>query len=312
MLTKSERNTIIDVYEIFSEAGGVTAMQSNLLNIIEARFDRLSKGQKSIARYILNHYEKAAYMTAAKLGNLAEVSESTVVRFANELGFEGYPELQRALQELVRTNLTSFQRVEVSDSIIGDKNVLDQVLLSDAEKIRKTLETIDKDAFDKAVDNIIGAKRIYIIGVRSSATLAGFLHYSLQMIFDNLTLVQTTSGNEMFEQIMNIEEGDVMIAISFPRYSKRIIKAVEFAKRNGANVVALTDRATSPIAADADQLLTANSDMASFVDSLVAPLSIINAIIAALARKKRDELTERLRKLEEIWDEYDVYDKGRN
>lgn len=287
-------------------------MESNLLKIIESRFDGLSKGQKSIARYILDHYEKAAYMTAAKLGMLVKVSESTVVRFANELGFDGYPALQSALRELVRTNLTSFQRVEVSDSIIGDRDVLEQVLLSDAEKIRRTLDAIDRRAFDEAVDKIINANRIYIIGVRSSATLAGFLHYNLQMVFDNLTLVQTTSGNEMFEQIMRIGEGDVMIAISFPRYSKRIIKAVEFAKKSGADVVALTDRETSPIAREASQLLTANSDMASFVDSLVAPLSIINAIIVSVGRKKREELTVRLKKLEKIWDEYDVYDKSGN
>ena len=285
-------------------------MDTNLLKEIESRFNGFSKGQKSIARYILEHYEKAAYMTAAKLGALVEVSESTVVRFANELGFDGYPALQVALRELVRTNLTSFQRIEVSDSIIGDKNVLEQVLLSDAEKLRRTLDSIDRDAFDAAVDKIINANRIYIIGVRSSATLAGFLHYNLQMAFDNLTLVQTTSGNEMLEQIMHIGKGDVMIAISFPRYSKRIIKAVEFAKRNGADVVALTDRETSPIAREADQLLTANSDMASFVDSLVAPLSIINAIVVAVGKKKREELTARLKRLEEIWDEYDVYDKS--
>lgn len=284
-------------------------MPSNLLREIEERFDGFSKGQKSIAQYILEHYEKAAFMTAAQLGNLASVSESTVVRFADELGYAGYPALRRALRELVHTNLTSFQRVEVADTIIGDKDVLEQVLVSDAEKIRKTLDSIDRTAFNAAVDNIIRAKRIYIIGVRSSATLAGFLHYNLQMVFDNLTLVQTTSGNEMLEQIMRVGEGDVVVAISFPRYSKRIIKAVEFSKSNGANVVALTDRVTSPIAKEADQLLTANSDMASFVDSLVAPLSIINAIVAAVTRKKRDEITERLKKLEEIWDEYDVYDK---
>lgn len=285
-------------------------MEANLLRVIESRFDGFSKGQKNIARYILEHYEKAAYMTAAKLGVLVNVSESTVVRFANELGFDGYPAMQTALRELVRTNLTSFQRVEVSDSIIGDRDVLEQVLLSDAEKIRRTLDAIDRHAFDEAVDKIINAKRIYIIGVRSSATLAVSLHYNLQMVFDNLTLVQTTSGNEMFEQIMRIGEGDVMIAISFPRYSKRIIKAVEFAKKSGADVVALTDRETSPIAREADQLLTANSDMASFMDSLVAPLSIINAIVVAVGKKKREELTARLKKLEEIWDEYDVYDKS--
>lgn len=287
-------------------------MPSNLLHEIEQRFDGFSKGQKSIAQYILEHYEKAAFMTAAQLGKLVAVSESTVVRFADELGYAGYPDLRRALRELVHTNLTSFQRVEVSDTIIGNREVLEQVLLADAEKIRQTLDSIDRTAFNKAVDHIVNAKRVYIIGVRSSATLAGFLHYNLRVAFDNLTLVETSSGNEVFEQIVRIGAGDVLVAISFPRYSKRVIKAVEFAKRKGADVVALTDRPTSPIAKSADQLLTANSDMASFVDSLVAPLSIVNAIVAAVTRKKKDEFTEQLKKLEEIWDEYDVYDKGRN
>ncbi len=285
-------------------------MKSDLLKNMELRFAEFSKGQKNIAKYVLEHYEKAAYMTAAKLGSLVGVSESTVVRFAIELGFEGYPELQRALQELVRTRLTSFQRIEVSDALIGDKDILEQVLLSDVEKLRQTLESVDREAFDLAIDRIISAKRIYILGVRSSASLAGFLYYHLQMAFDNLTLVQTTSGNEMLEQIMRIDRDDVMIAISFPRYSKRIVKAVEFACRKGANVVALTDSKESPIAENANQLLAANSDMASFVDSLVAPLSIVNAIIVAVARKKKEELTNRLRTLEQIWDEYDVYEKN--
>lgn len=287
-------------------------MKADLLKSMELRFSEFSKGQKNIATYLLEHYEKAAYMTAAKLGALVGVSESTVVRFAIELGFEGYPELQRALQELVRTRLTSFERIEVSDARIGDKDILEQVLLSDAEKLRQTLESVDRQAFDAAIDRIISAKRIYILGVRSSAFLAGFLHYHLQMAFDNLTLVQTTSGNEILEQIMHIEEDDVMIAISFPRYSKRIIKAVDFACNKGAAVIALTDSKESPIAEHADQLLMANSDMASFVDSLVAPLSIINAIAVAVARKKKEELTTRLRTLEQIWDEYDVYEKHRD
>ena len=284
-------------------------MKSDLLKNMELRFSELSKGQKNIARYLMEHYEKAAYMTAAKLGAVVGVSESTVVRFAIELGFDGYPELQRALQELVRTRLTSFERIEVSDALIGDKDILGQVLLSDVEKLKQTLDSVDREAFNEAIDRIISAKRIYILGVRSSASLAGFLHYQLQMAFDNLTLVQTTSGNEMLEQIMRIGEDDVMIAISFPRYSKRIIKAVDFACSKGANVIALTDRPESPIAERANQLLAASSDMASFVDSLVAPLSIINAIIVAVARKKKEELTTRLRTLEQIWDEYDVYEK---
>ena len=285
-------------------------MKESVLKKIELGYEGFSKGQKAIADYITEHYEKAAYMTAAKLGKLADVSESTVVRFACELGFSGYPEFQKALRELVRTNLTSFQRVEVSDSMIGDKDILTQVVLADVERLRNTLDTIDRKAFEAAVDKIIGAKRIYILGVRSSATLAGFLHYNLQMAFDNLTLVQTTSGSEMLEQIMRIGNDDVVMAISFPRYSKRIINAVEFAKHKGANVIALTDSNASPIAQSADQVLTANSDMASFVDSLVAPMSIINAIAVSVAKKKKEELTVRLKTLEEIWDEYDVYDKN--
>lgn len=248
-------------------------------------------------------------MTASRLGSIVEVSESTVVRFAIEVGFDGYPEMQRALQELIRTHLTAVQRVDVTNSLIGDDDVLDKILGADAEKIRRTLDEIDRKSFETAVDKIVSAKSIYIIGVRSSSTLAGFLNFNLRMILDNVKFVQTTSGSEMFEQIMNIGPDDVLIAISFPRYSKRIINAVEYASSTGADVISITDSGQSPIAAGADQLLLARSDMVSFVDSLVAPLSIINAVIVAVARKKPDEVRERLEKLEHIWDEYDVYDK---
>lgn len=283
-------------------------MNGDLLKTIEQKMPSFSKGQRLIANYILSHYEKAAYLTAYKLGMLVGVSESTVVRFAIELGYEGYPAFQHSLQEIIRNRLTSFQRIEVTNSLIGEGNVLDKVLLSDAEKIRHTMEEIDHVSFETAIDRIISAKNIYIIGVRSSSALAGFLHYNFRMIFDNVRFVQTTSGSEMFEEIMRIGEGDVMIAISFPRYSKRIINAVEYARAKKADVVALTDSKASPIAEFADQLLIAQSDMASFVDSLVAPLSIINAMIVAVSRKKED-LTERLRVLEEVWDRYDVYEK---
>lgn len=285
-------------------------MKQDLLTVMEQGMSSFSKGQRYIAAYIIENYEKAAYLTAAKLGTLSGVSESTVVRFAIELGFAGYPEMQKALQDLVRTKLTSVQRMEVTDTLIGNSDVLDKVLTSDIEKIRQSLEEIDRSAFYAAVDRIVEAKNIYIIGVRSSSTLAGFLNHSFRMIFDNVKFIQTTSGSEMFEQIMRIGPGDTMIAISFPRYSKRIINAVEFAQAHGADVVALTDSAQSPIAAHADQLLTVCSDMASFVDSLVAPLSIINAMIVAVGRKKKDELTVRLHDLEAIWDKYDVYDKN--
>ena len=285
-------------------------MKRNLLNEIKDRMPTFSKGQKLISVYILNDYDKAAYMTAAKLGSIVNVSESTVVRFAIELGFEGYPEFQHSLQEIVRTKLTSFQRIEVTNNIIGDGDVLTKVLLADSDKIRQTLEEIDRSDFEKAVEKIVTAKRIYVVGVRSSSALASFLGHSLGQIFDEVKILEPTSGSEMFEQILSIGEDDVIIAISFPRYSKKIINAVDYAKHRGASVIAITDSSTSPIAHGASQVLLARSDMASFVDSLVAPLSIINAIIVAVSRAKQDELTERLRKLEEIWDEYDVYDKN--
>lgn len=285
-------------------------MNCDVLKKIEGGMSTFSKGQKLIANYILAHYDKVAYLTASKMGALVGVSESTVVRFAIELGYEGYPEFQHALQEIIRNRLTSFQRIEVTNSLIGDdENILEKVLLSDAEKIRRTLEEVDHASFCEAIDRIVEADCIYIIGVRSSSSLASFLNFNFRMIFNNVKFIQTTSGSEMFEQLMQIGERDVIIAISFPRYSKRIIHAVEYARSKGANVVALTDSKVSPIAGYANQLLIAQSDMISFVDSLVAPLSIINAIVMAVSRKKQKEVTERLRVLEEVWDRYEVYDK---
>lgn len=285
-------------------------MKRDILRMIEENMDGFSKGQRQIARFLLAHYDKAAYMTAAKLGSEVSVSESTVVRFVIELGYAGYPEFQKALQELIRTKLTSFQRMEVTNHLIGKGDVLEKVLMSDVDKIRRTLESVSHEAFTGAVEAIVGAKNIYIIGVRSSYTLAGFLNYNFRMIFDNVHLIETTSGGELFEQILNIGEGDVIVAISFPRYSKRVINAVAFAKRAGATVISLTDSADSPIAPDAEHVLVAQSDMASFVDSLVAPMSIINALVVAVSRAREEEVSQRLRKLEVIWDEYDVYHKS--
>ncbi len=285
-------------------------MKTDLMALMEARMSSFSKGQKRIANVLLSSYDKAAYMTASKLGEAADVSESTVVRFATELGYEGYPELQRALQDLIRTKLTSSQRIEVTNHRIGDGDILESVLLSDAEKIRNSLSNISREDFNSAVDAITEAENIYIIGVRSSSSLASFLNFYFNMIFDNVHFVQTTSGSEMFERIINLKKNDVMIAISFPRYSTRIINAVEYAREVGAKVVALTDSVQSPIANFADALLVAESDMASFVDSLVAPLSIINAMIVAIGKKKQTEITAKFDLLERIWDDYDVYAKG--
>ena len=250
-------------------------------------------------------------MTASKLGKAVNVSESTVVRFAIELGFEGYPEFQHALQEIVRIKLTSFQRMDVTNSLIGDGDVLTKVLNSDIDKIKRTIEDIDREAFESSVDSLVGAKSIYIIGLGSSAILASSLNHSLQMIFDNVKLLDASSADEIYAQILNVTAGDVVIAISFPRYSRKLISAVSFAKDSGAKVIALTDSESSPIASFADSLLVARSDMASFADSLVAPLSVINALVVAVSRKKQDELRIRLHQLEKIWDEYNVYDTNR-
>ena len=285
-------------------------MKTDILKFIEENYASFSKGQKQISSYIKDHYDKAAYMTAAKLGREVGVSESTVVRFVMELGFEGYPEFQRSLRSLIRARLTAVQRIEVTNNLIGEGDVLDVVLNSDVDKIKRTLEGIDKEAFEAAVKNIIDAKTLYILGLRSSAYLAEFLNYSLRMLSDNVRLIQTTSGNETFEQMMNIGEGDVLFALSFPRYSRSVIKGVDFAKRNGADIIALTDSENSPIAEKADQLLVAQSDMASFADSLVAPMSVINALIVAVTREKSDVFTERLHRLESAWDEYQVYNKN--
>lgn len=285
-------------------------MKNDILKFINDNMDEFSKGQRQIAAYIRDHYDKAAYMTAAKLGREVGISESTVVRFVMELGFEGYPSFQRSLRELIRAKLTAVQRIEVTNSLIGEGDVLEKVLCSDIDKIKRTLEGVDKAAFEAAVKNIIDAKTCYIIGMRASSYLAGFLNYSLRMLSDNVRLIQTTSGSETFEQMMNIGEGDVLFAISFPRYSQSIIKGIEFAKRAGADVIALTDSESSPLAEHADQLLVAQSDMASFADSLVAPMSVINALIVAITRECGEEFSARLHRLEAAWDEYHVYNKN--
>ena len=284
-------------------------MSRDLIHSITQQMPGFSKGQKLIAQYILAHYDKAAFMTAAKLGMMVGISESTVVRFASELGFEGYPQLQRALQELIRNRLTSVQRMEVTSDQLGEGNILHKVLNLDIEKIRRTMEKASVEDFEQAVDTIVNAKNIYILGVRSASALSGFMRFYFNQIFESVRLVNTTSTSEMFEQIMRIKEGDVFIGITFPRYSKRTVNAANFAKQNGAKVIAITDSNISPIAETADHLLLARSDMASFVDSLVAPLSVINALIVAVGIRKKDEISSTYERLEQIWDEYNVYEK---
>ena len=284
-------------------------MATDISQRIKTAFPTFSKGQKKIANAILNDYDKVAYMTAAKLGVFVGVSESTVVRFANELGFEGYSEFQRAVQELVRTKLTPNQRIEVTKHRMGSGDILENVMESDINKIRYTLDKIDRDAFYKSVDAILSAKNIYVMGARSTEPLAQVLKYNLSLIFDNVKFVKPTSTAEVFEQMFSIGSDDVLIAFSFPRYSSKMVSAVKYAKQNGAVVVVLTDSTISPLAEYANCLITAQSDMASFMDSLVAPISIINAIIVEITRRREKEITERFDKLEKVWDEYQVYTK---
>lgn len=284
-------------------------MNNELLQKIDEKYPRLSKSQKKLADYIRHDYDKAAFLTAAKMGDVVNVSESTVVRFAMTLGYKGYPEFQKALEELVRTKLNSIQRMEVTYGRISQGEILATVLQSDIEKIKLTIESIDQGAFEMAVDTVLNARQIYVIGIRSCAPLASFLSYYLHLICANVTLVNSNSSSEIFEQLIRIGKEDVIIGISFPRYSMRTLKALEFASNRNAKVITLTDSIHSPINLYSSCNLIARSDMASIVDSLVAPLSVVNALVVALCMKKQKEVVTTLETLEQIWDEYQVYSK---
>ena len=282
---------------------------NELINRINDRYSSMSKGQKLLSTYITDNYDKAVFLTAEKLGKVVGVSESTVVRFATHLGYRGYPEFQKALEELVRNKLNSIQRMEVTYGRISQSKILDTVLQSDAEKIKSTLEQIDQNAFEAALDIILNAKHIYIVGIRSCASLASFMAFYFNLMFDNVHLLHTSSSSELFEQMVRISEEDVIIGISFPRYSMRTLKAMEFANNRNAKVITLTDSVHSPMNLYSSCNLIAKSDMASIVDSLVAPLSVINALIVALCMRKQSEVAETLETLEDIWDEYQVYSR---
>lgn len=286
-------------------------MSKDILGEIRERMQKreFSKGQKRIAEYILENYEKAAFMTANRLGVNVDVSESTVVRFAMEMGYSGYPAMQKALQEMVRNKLTAIQRIEVSNDRLADQDVISVVMHADAESIRLTMDGLKNETFEQAVDALVQARKVYIVGIRAASAISEFLGFYLNMTLENVIVIRVNSFSELFEQIFRIGEQDVMIGISFPRYSKRTVKSMMYAKDQGATTIAITDSEASPLAGLADYTLTARSDMISFVDSLVAPLSLANAIIMAVGRKKGGELTGTFGKLEQIWDEYEVYEK---
>ena len=285
-------------------------MTSDVLSLIKINMDTFSKRQRAIAAYIMENYDKAAFMTASRLGKTINVSESTVVRFAAELGYEGYPEMQRALQEMIRNKLTSIQRIEVSNDRLGSGDILAATMQSDIEKLRTSLEAVDRESFHAAVETIVRAKRIYILGLRSATALAGFLDFYLNLLFDDVVLIHSNSASEMFEQVMHIGDGDVLIGISFPRYSSATVNVMKFASDRGAEVLAITDSETSPLCGIAHTALLAKSGMMSFIDSLVAPLSLINALIVAVSRQMNSDISANFAELEKIWAEYGVFENA--
>ena len=281
----------------------------NILNTIEGRMGAFSKGQKRIARYILDNPDKAAALTASRLGELAQVSESTVVRFASEIGCGGYPGLQKSLQELLRSRLTAAQRFQEADGRFSRKDTLGTVVHADMENLRRLGVQSDREAFAGAVERIMGARHVYILGVRSSSFVAGYLHFYLHLLREHVTLVQSNAAGEIFEQLFRVGPGDVMIAISFPRYSQVTVNTVKFTRDRGASIVALTDNPLSPVCRFCDTALLAPCEMISFVDSMVAPLSLVNALLVALAHRMGTDASAVFAQLEDIWNAYGVFGK---
>ncbi len=284
-------------------------MNDDILTLLQEKALTFSKGQRLIARYISEFYDKAAFMTANRLGRTVGVSESTVVRFAVELGYDGYPSMQKAMQEMVVNRLTSVQRIEVAHDRIGDQDIVSMVLQSDMDKLHQTGDTLDRIEFQKAVDAILAAENVYILGVRSAATLATFLGYYLNYMFPNVHIITASGASEMFEQLVGVGPGDAVVAFSFPRYSTTTAKGAQYCRSTGATVIGMTDNRLSPLGQSCDHVLLTKSDMVSLVDSLVAPLSVTNALIVALAAKREKELAKTFNELEHIWEEYNVYEK---
>ena len=282
-------------------------MGKNILHTIEKGMDGFSKGQKRIAGYMLENYDKAAFMTASKLGKLAGVSESTVVRFASELGYDGYPSMQKALQEMIRSRLTSTQRIQAAGDLFERRDLLPAVIQSDIDKLRQMIDNADQRDFDRVVDQLLNCRHIYILGVRSSSFVAGYLNFYLHMLTENVTLVQSNAAGEIFEQLLRIGPEDVMLAISFPRYSKVTLNTVQFAQDRGATIVAITDNKLSPLYQMSDEALLAPCEMISFVDSMVAPLSLINALLIAFGRRLGTDVAKTFGELEAIWNAYGVF-----
>lgn len=284
---------------------------SSILNNIQSSFNKMSKGQKIIAEFIIHNYDKAAFMTAATLGSTLNVSESTVVRFANTLGYSGYRDLQKELQEVIKSKLTTVQRLTMAEDFAGNNNVLANVMESDIQNIKRTIDELDLKSMNKATKLLANCKSIYVIGLRSSTFLAGYLCFYLNFLFSNVKLI-TAGPNDVFEQLLKADKDDVVIAITFPRYSKRTLEAIDYAKSKGCSIISITDSLISPTVSKSDTTLIARNEMVSFIDSLVAPMSLINALIIALGIEKKKDITSYFEDLENIWKTYNVYDQDNN
>lgn len=281
---------------------------SGLMAIIKSKYKGMSKGQKLLAQYTINNYQKVAFMTASRLGETVGVSESTVVRFANALGYSGYPKFQDALQELIKTKLTTVQRVEMSNNDYSEgSNILEKVLKEDIENIKETMDFMYESSYDKSIDTIISAKKVYIMGMRSSIYVAKYLGYYLNYILDNVVILRMDMG-EPVEQMIKMTSEDVLISISFPRYSKKTLSSVQFAKDRGAKVIAITDSFNAPIAKVADVVLTVKNNMISFVDSLVPAFSVANAVVIGVASRESDDIKAYFNELEKIWEKFEIYE----
>lgn len=287
-------------------------MENDLLQVLAKSSNKFSKGQKIIAKYILNNYDKAAFMTAGKLGKIVGVSESTVVRFAADLGYDGYPSMRKALQEMIRNRLTSVQRIEVAKTMLDDNDIVRSIIGSDIQNLQATMEVLEQDSFNKFIDSIVEANSIYIVGMRTSTALASFLGLYLNLLRGNVNVIHDTAASEVYEQMIRIGQGDLLIAMSFPRYSSHTVDAVEFAKKMGAMTASITDGPASPLNGISDICLHAKSDMVSFLDSLVAPMSLINAIIVAVGVRNKENLSKTFTRLETIWTENKVYEQSQN
>lgn len=282
-------------------------MRVDLIDNIKSKYNTLSKGQKLIADYLIANYDKAAFMTAASIGEIVGVSESTVVRFAITIGYEGYKELRKELHELIKTKLTTVQRLSMTDKYSSQKNALQNVMEKDIDNIQKTIDEIDYKKFENAVELILNAKNVYVLGLRSSSFLAGYLGFYLNFLLKNSNVI-IAGPNDVFEQLLRVSEDDVIIGISYPRYSRRTLEAIDFSKEKGCKIISITDSLSSPAAKESHIALIASSDMLSFVDSLVAPMSLINALIVAIGMDKGNDIKSTFEDLEKIWNKYDVYD----